>query len=90
MKSITFNSAKFVPSAFKTSNAGLVIPPSPKTGYSSKAFKIGLFFQSGTNTDISHMLQVNGGYSTSPWGEDRVVGSILKIDNVVLDYDYVK
>lgn len=34
------------------------------------------------------MRQVEGGYSTSPYNQDRVVGSVLKIDNVTLNYDY--
>ena len=33
-------------------------------------------------------IEKTGGYGSSPFGEDRVVGSVLKIDNVVLNYDY--
>ena len=54
----------------------------------SKAKYITVFFQSGYDTTISNMHRENGGYGSSPFGEDRVVGSILKIDNVVLNYDY--
>lgn len=53
-----------------------------------KAAYIGIFFQSGTNTDIGNMQQVEGEYGASPWKNDRVVGSVLKIDNVILNYDY--
>ncbi len=54
----------------------------------SKAKYITVFFQSGYDTTISNMHRENGGYGSSPFGEDRVVGSVLKIDNVVLNYDY--
>ena len=53
-----------------------------------KAAYIGVFFQSGTDTDINKMKQVEGSYDASPYNQDRVVGSVLKIDNVVLNYDY--
>lgn len=58
------------------------------TQSTTKAAYIGIFFQSGTNTDIGNMQQVEGGYPRSPWNQDRVVGSVLKIDNVTLNYDY--
>lgn len=45
-------------------------------------------FQSGTNTDYRLMHVVEGDYNNSPRVKDRVVGSVLKIDNVVLNYDY--
>lgn len=54
----------------------------------TKAKYIGVFFQSGTDTDINKMKQVEGSYDMSPYNQDRVVGSVLKIDNVVLNYDY--
>ena len=54
----------------------------------SKAKYITVFFQSGYDTTISNMHRENGDYGSSPFGEDRVVGSVLKIDNVVLNYDY--
>ena len=53
-----------------------------------KAKYITVFFQSGYDTTISNMHRENGDYGSSPFGEDRVVGSVLKIDNVVLNYDY--
>lgn len=52
-----------------------------------KAAYIAVFFQSGTDLDISHMSHVQGGYSASPFNEDRIVGSVLKVDNVTLNYE---
>lgn len=49
---------------------------------------ITLRFQSGTNTDYRLMHVVEGDYDASPRVRDRVVGSVLKIDNVTLNYDY--
>lgn len=53
-----------------------------------KARYIGIFFQSGTDTDIGKMTNVNGSYDMTPFKFDRIVGSVLKIDNVVLNYNY--
>ena len=58
------------------------------TNYETKAKYIGVFFQSGTDVDINKMKLVEGSYNVSPYNQDRVVGSVLKIDNVVLNYDY--
>lgn len=63
----------------------LLFDYSDKTG--EKAAYIGVYFQSGTDTNIDNMSQVEGGYNASPWSNDRVVGSVLKIDNVVLNYE---
>lgn len=57
------------------------------TQSTKKASYIGIFFQSGTNIDIANMKQVEGSYIASPFNQDRVVGSVLKIDNVTLNYD---
>lgn len=54
----------------------------------SKAAYIYVSFQSGYDMDIAKMSQVNGSYSSPPYTCDRVVGSVLKIDNVTLNYDY--
>lgn len=51
-----------------------------------KATKITVFFQSGSNMDISLMHHVEGDYGPSPYVRDRVVGSVLKVDNVILNY----
>lgn len=53
----------------------------------SKAYKIIIYFQSGTDTDVSKM-RVDDGSGSSPKSTSRVVGSVLKIDNVTLNYDY--
>ncbi|MDD4820563.1 MAG: DUF4493 domain-containing protein [Flavobacteriales bacterium] len=51
-----------------------------------KASKIAVYFASGSNTTVSSYSLVNGSYNSSPYGEDRKMGSILKIDNVILNY----
>lgn len=53
-----------------------------------KASYIGIFFQSGNDVNIDNMKQVEGDYNTTPWKKDRVVGSVLKIDNITLNYDF--
>ena len=53
-----------------------------------KAKAIGVFFQSGTDIDINKMKQIQGSYDMSPYNQDRIVGSVLKVDNVKLNYDY--
>ena len=53
----------------------------------SKAYKIIIYFQSGTDIDVSKM-RVDDGSGSSPKSTSRVVGSVLKIDNVTLNYDY--
>lgn len=62
--------------------------PFSYTDSEKKAVYIGIFFQSGTDTYIGNMKQVYGDYRLSPFNKDRVVGSVLKIDNVTLNYDY--
>ena len=49
---------------------------------------ITLRFQSGTNKDYTLMHVVKGDYNSSPRVTDRVVGSVLKVYNVTLNYDY--
>lgn len=53
----------------------------------SKAAYICVFFKSGHLTTISNLIRVNGGYDASPFKYDRIVGSVLKIDNIVLNYE---
>lgn len=48
--------------------------------------KLTVFFQSGTDIDINKMRAVDTG--STPQAKARVVGSVLKIDNVKLNYDY--
>ena len=78
---LTFNSIEQID--YKTEILTFTYTQSTK-----KASYIGIFFQSGTNTDIANMKQVEGSYDASPFNQDRVVGSVLKIDNVTLNYDY--
>ena len=58
------------------------------SNWECKATAIGVFFQSGTDIDINKMKQIQGSYDMSPYNQDRIVGSVLKIDNVKLNYDY--
>ena len=51
-----------------------------------KADKITVFFQSGTNLNINDMKVVNSGDTGSPVPKCRVVGSVLTVDNVKLNY----
>lgn len=57
------------------------------TDLACSADKIGVFFQSGTDLDINKMTHERGNEGT-PYNDDRIVGSVLKIDNVKLNYDY--
>lgn len=52
----------------------------------SKAASIMVFFQSGTNETYSYVQFVDGSYDANPWSMDTFVGSVLKVDNVVLNY----
>lgn len=58
------------------------------TDLQQKIAYISIRFQSGMSTDYTLMHVSQGSYSASPKVRDRVVGSVLKIDNVVLNYDY--
>ncbi len=51
-----------------------------------KAAKITVFFQSGTNLNRNEMHLVKGDYNLTPRPKDRVVGSVLTVDNVKLNY----
>ena len=53
----------------------------------SKASKIYLFFKSGYLLGFQNMKLVEGSYDATPYKYDRVVGSVLKIDNVTLNYE---
>lgn len=57
------------------------------TDYTQKANQIIIYFQSGTDVDISKMSVIDGS-GPSPRSTSRIVGSVLKIDNVTLNYDY--
>lgn len=56
----------------------------------SKAASLFVMFQSGVNEGINekweYVKAVEGSYSANPWSLDSFVGSVLKIDNVTLNY----
>lgn len=52
----------------------------------AKAASIMVFFQSGTNETYSYVKHVDGSYDANPWSLDTFVGSVLKVDNVELNY----
>ena len=52
----------------------------------SKAHSIIVLFQSGFDEVITKMSVIDGS-GASPKSTSRVVGSVLKIDNVVLNYE---
>lgn len=50
---------------------------------------IKIHFQAGSDSSVGNMTQSKAStYTASPYPNDRVVGSVLKIDNVTLNYDY--
>ena len=51
-----------------------------------KAAYITVFFKSGESADITKMRQFEGDYSLTPFPKDKVVGSILTVDQVTLNY----
>jgi hypothetical protein len=53
---------------------------------SKKASSIMVFFQSGTNETSDYVQFVDGSYDANPWSLDTFVGSILRVDNIVLNY----
>ncbi len=77
---------------------GEFISGEAKTGYTEKelefaysnlqkkAASIMVFFQSGTNETAAYVQHIKGGYGSNPWSLDTFVGSVLKVDNVVLNY----
>lgn len=79
---ITYNITTKVDSYTK-----LVLPIDYITLQQNAAY-ISIRFQSGVNTNYTLMHVSQGSYDASPKVRDRVVGSVLKIDNVVLNYDY--
>lgn len=77
---------------FKSSGQDVYSTVSLNFEYISKMQKVSyikVFFQSGSNTSVANMSQSKSdNYAASPYPNDRVVGSVLKIDNVTLNYDY--
>lgn len=56
------------------------------TSLTEKAASIFIMFQSGINEEWSYVKFVDGSYNANPWSLDTWVGSILKIDDVKLNY----
>lgn len=60
------------------------------TKTNSKAASLFVMFQSGVNEGINekweYVKAVDGSYDANPWSLDTFVGSVLKIDNVTLNY----
>lgn len=47
-----------------------------------------IIFKSGINETWDDVKYIKGSYDANPWSLDTFVGSVLKIDNVKLNYDY--
>lgn len=54
----------------------------------AKAFYLFIMFRSGEKESWDYVTYIDGDYNLNPWSLDTFVGSILKIDNVTLNYDY--
>ena len=54
----------------------------------AKASYLFIMFQSGERTTWNDVSYIAGSYKANPWSLDTFVGSVLKIDNVTLNYDY--
>lgn len=55
---------------------------------STKAGYIYIIFKSGEKNTVNDVKHVEGSYVANPWSFDTFVGSVLKVDNVKLNYDY--
>lgn len=55
---------------------------------STKAGYIYIIFKSGEKNTINDVMHIEGGYGANPWSLDTFVGSVLKVDNIKLNYDY--
>lgn len=53
-----------------------------------KAAYLFVMFKSGENSTVNDVQHIDGSYDANPWSLDTFVGSVLKIDNVKLNYDY--
>lgn len=74
---------------FKSSGMSLYTQQIMKFNYTNttvKAKYITVFFKSGDVLDITKMQQVEGSYTITPYPKDRIVGSVLTVDDVVLNY----
>ena len=56
----------------------------------SKAAALFVIFQSGVNEGVNerweYVTAVDGSYNANPWSLDTFVGSVLKVDNITLNY----
>lgn len=53
----------------------------------TKASSIFILFQSGEKETWDYVMYLSGDYKANPWSLDTFVGSVLKVDNVTLNYD---
>lgn len=52
-----------------------------------KCAYITIFFQSGSNGEYSSATRsIKGGYNASPFSNSKIVGSVMKVDNIILNY----
>lgn len=74
---------------FTSTGASSLVQKSLKFNYSNKKAKasyITVFFKSGESLDITKMRQFEGDYTLTPYPKDKIVGSILVVDDVTLNY----
>lgn len=55
---------------------------------STKAGYIYIIFKSGEKNTVDDVKYIEGSYGANPWSLDTFVGSVLKIDNIKLNYEY--
>ena len=53
-----------------------------------KAAYLFVMFKSGENSTVNDVQHIDGSYDANPWSLDTFVGSVLKVDNIKLNYDY--
>ena len=53
-----------------------------------KAAYLFVMFKSGENSTVNDVQHIDGSYDANPWSLDTFVGSVLKVDNVKLNYEY--
>lgn len=74
---------------FTSTGATSLVRKTIRFTYSNKTKKaayITVFFKSGESVDIAKMKQFEGDYTITPFAKDKVVGSILVVDEVTLNY----
>ncbi len=58
------------------------------SNFNTKVASIFVMFQSGEKETWDYVTYLSGDYKANPWSLDTFVGSVLKIDNITLNYDY--